>query len=149
MTREEYAKLIELAAALWEHEFSPATVSAWEPLLRDFTLADAEDAMRRLVRQHSKVPAVNVIRTECSIVARNHRRPPIVAKLSAAERERGIRFGRLIGAAARAGALHTVHEAMAAAKGLPLDPLEAGEAALHEALRAPARSLDPSSSLIP
>lgn len=141
MTREEYAKLIALAAALWEHEFAPATVSAWEPMLRDFTLADAEDALRRLVRQHSKVPAVNVIRTECSIVARNHRRPPVGIQLSAAERERSIRYGRLIGAAARADVLAAIHEAMRSAKGLPLDPLEAGEAALRAAVASPARTV--------
>lgn len=131
MTREEYTRAMALGGALWGVEPSAGTIDAWWPHLKDFTLADVEDALHRLARQHAKWPSLAVIRIEARSVQRSHRRPLAAAVPSDQERERNVRYGRLIGEAARRGVLAEVHEAMGMAKKIHGDPLAAAEAMLH------------------
>lgn len=133
MTREEYAQVVKLAAALWDHIPSQATVDAWWQHLENFTRADAEDALHRLARTCDKWPSLASLRMECHVVRRNHYRQPAPVVTTAAERERAIRFGRLIAQASREGCLVAVHDAMRDAKKIHGDPLAAAEQALHYA----------------
>jgi hypothetical protein len=134
MTRSEYDRLMLLGAGLWAQEQNARTVEAWWHQLQDYTLADAEDALRRLVRTHKDWPSLAVILEEVQTIRRGRPRArPVPHVWSEQERERLLRFARLIQEATSAGRLDVVRRAMdeAARCSPPGDPLAAGESALR------------------
>jgi hypothetical protein len=134
MTRSEYDRLMGLAAALWAAGPSPKQVEAWWWELQHFTLADGEDALRRLARSHEKLPSLATLIAETKNVRnRRPRQPRIVHVWGEQERERLIRFGKVIQEASAAGRLDVVQKAMDEAlhSAPPVDPLIAAEEALQ------------------
>jgi hypothetical protein len=121
-------------AGLWTTEQPPRTVEAWWHALQDFTLADAEDALKRLARTHNAWPSLAVIIGEIQLIRRGRPKPPPLHHVwSEQERERMLRFSRLIAEASSAGRLDVVRKAMdeASSSSPPADPLLAGEDALE------------------
>lgn len=129
MTREEYQRLIDLAAGLFNVEPTPRTVEAWWPEMRDFCLADAEDAMHRLARSIDKWPPLARVIAETRSVARGRPRLRVARHvMSEAERERQIRYGRAVTRASELGCLAEMRRAMLDADRLHGDSLAAAEA---------------------
>jgi len=134
MQRSEYDRLIDEAASLWSAGPTDRQAREWWRELQDFTSADAEDALRRLARTHDKLPSLATWIAETKTVRNGRPRPRAVPHVwGEQERERLIRYGKLIASASEAGRLDVVRQAMAEAERTspPGDPLAAGEAALR------------------